>query len=81
MKEIFLYATATARILTAQNWKGEGVPSKTGWQNKLVEFAEMAQMTNRLRGNVNQDFVQKWDMFKNYLTKYNSGVVSITAFE
>lgn len=69
VKEIFLYATAAARMLTAMNWKGEKVPTKVDWQNKLLESAEMAQMTKRLRGNTKQSFIQKWDTFKKHLEK------------
>lgn len=48
----FHYATAVARIMYAQRWKDKNSPTKEDWQNKLIEYVELAMLTVKLR---NQD--------------------------
>ena len=80
-REVFLYATAAARILVAKGWKEQEVPRIIDWQVKVHEYAEMAQLTNSLRGKSKQQFSEKWDGYKKYVHKYCNNSLTMPAFE
>ena len=81
LKEVFLYAVAAARLVVAKGWKQQEAPNVVDWQIKLQELAEMALLTNSIRGNTKQRFIGKWESYKNYVLKYNKCFVSMPAFE
>ena len=64
---LFQYATAAARILLAQKWKQEELPTKEEWTVKLTEYAEMDKLTGRIREQRDQKFIKDWLKFTNYL--------------
>ena len=75
-----MYGTAAARILFAQKWKQEGIPSKDEWLLKMVEFAEMARLTARIREQEDNIFFEEWKCFSDYLKKHHGHVKSLAGF-
>ncbi|CAI5765507.1 Hypothetical predicted protein [Podarcis lilfordi] len=61
LKNIFMYATTAARVLVAQGWKTEETPNKESWQEKLMDYAELAKLTYKLRDKDNCDFKDEWE--------------------
>ena len=47
-----------ARILVAQKWKQDLLPTKEEWIMKLTEYAELDKMTGRLREQRDQKFIR-----------------------
>ncbi|CAI5783250.1 Hypothetical predicted protein [Podarcis lilfordi] len=66
---LFMYATTAARILIAQNWKTGEIPSKQQWQGKLMNYAELAKLVDKLCEKDNSDFGKEWEPFTTYLQK------------
>lgn len=66
-KNLFLYATTAARIMLAQNWKMEVIPTISDWQVKMINYAELAKITGRLRDQDEQKFHDNWNKYLTYI--------------
>uniref|UniRef100_A0A670KC70 Reverse transcriptase domain-containing protein n=1 Tax=Podarcis muralis TaxID=64176 RepID=A0A670KC70_PODMU len=64
---LFQYATAAARILLAQNWKKPNIPTIRDWQTKLIEYIDLAIMTQKIRHQKNTKFINEWNKFFSYM--------------
>lgn len=80
-KGIFLYATAAARVLIAAKWKSNEIPSIQDWIQKLTEYAELDGLSEKIKNKSKQEFVSKWEVFKEYLKNKYSSLNSVAAFE
>lgn len=45
-------------------------PTKEEWQIQLLEYAVLANLTNRIRNQQDGVFKKKWEMFTEYLKNY-----------
>uniref|UniRef100_A0A670IZE6 Reverse transcriptase domain-containing protein n=1 Tax=Podarcis muralis TaxID=64176 RepID=A0A670IZE6_PODMU len=77
----FQYATSAARILIAQNWKSENLPTIEEWRAKLLDYAEMDKMTGKIRYSKDQRFIEEWENFTNYLEKLSEGQITLVGFK
>lgn len=68
------------RILISQCWKEEKKTLKKDWQMKLMEYAEMAKSTGRLRNQDNNKFKNEWEIFVAYISKHCIQVDTSTGF-
>uniref|UniRef100_A0A670K2B4 Reverse transcriptase domain-containing protein n=1 Tax=Podarcis muralis TaxID=64176 RepID=A0A670K2B4_PODMU len=66
-KKIFLYATTAARIMLAQNWKIELIPTIRDWQVKMINYAELDRLTGRIRDQDDQKVKKNWNKFWKYI--------------
>lgn len=80
-QKIFLYATGAARILIAKNWKKETVPTKKEWQDKLLEYIELARLTEAIRDHTRQEFQKAWGKCREYFTKQCPKIHTWTCFD
>lgn len=46
---LFMYGTTVAWMVYSQKWKEDIAPTVEDWQTKLMEYAEMTNLTNRFR--------------------------------
>uniref|UniRef100_A0A670JT87 Reverse transcriptase domain-containing protein n=1 Tax=Podarcis muralis TaxID=64176 RepID=A0A670JT87_PODMU len=69
-RTLFMYATATARILIAKHWKTQDLPTLEEWQMQVIDYMELAEMTGRIRDLGEETVEEDWKKFKDYLQKY-----------
>uniref|UniRef100_A0A670ICM2 Reverse transcriptase domain-containing protein n=1 Tax=Podarcis muralis TaxID=64176 RepID=A0A670ICM2_PODMU len=65
--KLFQYAVTAARIVLAQKWKQEEVPTVEEWRAKLIEYAELDKLTGKIRYTKDQKFIKDWEKFVCYL--------------
>lgn len=63
---LFLYVTAAARLEYARSWKRKEIPAKEQWLQKLIEFAELANLTAKIK--------MGWESFGKYFKKYDAKI-------
>ena len=78
---VFMYATTAARTIYAQKWKQEEVPTKEEWLMKMMDYAEMARLTVKLREQEEKKFFEDWKCFVEYLKKHHSYIISHVGFQ
>uniref|UniRef100_A0A670JZL5 Reverse transcriptase domain-containing protein n=1 Tax=Podarcis muralis TaxID=64176 RepID=A0A670JZL5_PODMU len=64
---LFQYAAVSARILLAQSWKSANIPTISEWQTKLIEYMDIAMMTQKIRQQKNTKFINDWNKFLSYM--------------
>uniref|UniRef100_A0A670JGC5 Reverse transcriptase domain-containing protein n=1 Tax=Podarcis muralis TaxID=64176 RepID=A0A670JGC5_PODMU len=79
--KLFQYATTAARVLLAQNWKSEGLPTIEEWRAKLLDYAEMDKMTGKIRYSKDQRFIKDWESFTKYLENLSDGQITLVGFK
>uniref|UniRef100_A0A8D0KLK4 Reverse transcriptase domain-containing protein n=1 Tax=Salvator merianae TaxID=96440 RepID=A0A8D0KLK4_SALMN len=69
-----------ARIVYAQKWKGEILPTVDDWLVKMMELAKMDKLTNLLRIKTVDRFYRNWKPFIDFLQEMDNGL-AIAGFE
>ncbi|XP_053233015.1 small integral membrane protein 3 isoform X2 [Podarcis raffonei] len=70
LKSSIRNSLTAARILLAQKWKQEELPTLEEWRMKLMDYAELDKLTGRIRDRRDQRFTEDWTKFTEYLEKY-----------
>lgn len=78
---LFLYETTTARMLYVQRWCENAVPAKEEEHMKLMEYAELANLTNKIREEEETIFKEDWKPFVDYLKNYCKSVKTLVSLE
>lgn len=66
VKNVFLYATAAARLVYVKYWKEKISPTKEQWLHKLTEFASIVA---KIRNWDEKKTRNEWDCLEEYLKK------------
>uniref|UniRef100_A0A8D0C1K1 Uncharacterized protein n=1 Tax=Salvator merianae TaxID=96440 RepID=A0A8D0C1K1_SALMN len=64
-----------ARIVYAQKWNGDKIPTVGDWLVKIMELAEMDKLTNLLRNKTVDRFYRNWKPFIDFLQELDNGLV------
>uniref|UniRef100_A0A670IBL2 Reverse transcriptase domain-containing protein n=1 Tax=Podarcis muralis TaxID=64176 RepID=A0A670IBL2_PODMU len=65
--KLFQYAVTAARILLAQKWKQEEIPTIEEWRSKLLDYVELDKLTGKIRYAKDQKFTKDWEKLVDYL--------------
>lgn len=61
--------------MLAQSWKMELIPTINDWQIKMINYAELARITGRLRDQDDQKFHENWNKYLTYIRdKYRTSM-------
>ena len=64
---LMLYMITAARILYAQYWKKEHIPTIEEWMFKLLKLAQMAKLTILMKDKNISRFKELWQPLLDYL--------------
>lgn len=73
-----MYGTTAAQMVYAQSWREETRPTKEEWQTELIEYIEMARLTNGKRDQDKKLFEEVWKCFMEYLETYCRHIKKLT---
>uniref|UniRef100_A0A670I0D7 Uncharacterized protein n=1 Tax=Podarcis muralis TaxID=64176 RepID=A0A670I0D7_PODMU len=63
-----LVCSAESWAIYSKRWKEETIPTREEWKTKLMDYAEMANLTGKLRNQEVKNLKKKeWDKFIIYL--------------
>jgi len=79
-RRIMQYMVTAARLIYAQNWKTQKIPTIQDWLIKLMDMAESDKLTCLLKENSNLYFLREWKPLTDYLQKAG-GAKLIWGFE
>lgn len=64
-----MYMVIVTRLLYANDWKGNEIPTVEDWMIKLIELTEMAKLTSLVRGKTIRTFLTDWKPYMEFLLK------------
>uniref|UniRef100_A0A670JJJ0 Reverse transcriptase domain-containing protein n=1 Tax=Podarcis muralis TaxID=64176 RepID=A0A670JJJ0_PODMU len=80
-QKLFQYAVTAARIVLAQKWKLEEIPTVEEWRTKLTEYAELDRLTGKIRYTKDQKFIKDWEKFVCYLESNYGVKITLAGFK
>lgn len=80
-KNLFLYATTAARNMLAQNWKTDIIPNIMDWQVKMMDYAELARLSGKLRDQDEQKFQENWSKYLMYIRNNCKSLKTLVGLE
>uniref|UniRef100_A0A670IED3 Reverse transcriptase domain-containing protein n=1 Tax=Podarcis muralis TaxID=64176 RepID=A0A670IED3_PODMU len=75
------YAVTAARIILAQKWKKQEVPTTEEWRSKLLDYAELDRLTGKIRYKRDQEFLKDWGKYVEYLECISEGKTTLKGFK
>lgn len=64
-----MYMVIVARLLYANSWKGNKIPTVEDWMIKQTELTEMAKLTSLVREKTIRAFLADWKPYMDFLLK------------
>ena len=69
-----------ARLLYAQKWKNETIPTANEWIMKMMELAEMAKLTTIIKEGSVIKFMSDWKLFIEFLQETEKNDIYVCGF-
>ena len=77
---LFLYMITAARLLYAQKWKNEIIPTVNEWIIKMMELAEMATLTTIIKEGSATKFIVDWKHFVEFVQEIEKNDIYVSGF-
>uniref|UniRef100_A0A2D4LG50 Uncharacterized protein n=1 Tax=Micrurus spixii TaxID=129469 RepID=A0A2D4LG50_9SAUR len=68
-KYLIIHVVTAAKIVFAQNWKNEKIPTEEDIIRKVLECAEMTRLTLAIKQKEQTGYYQIWECFYQWLEK------------
>uniref|UniRef100_A0A670HNW0 Reverse transcriptase domain-containing protein n=1 Tax=Podarcis muralis TaxID=64176 RepID=A0A670HNW0_PODMU len=80
-RKFVYYAVTAARVILAQKWKQQEIPTVDEWRTKVLDYAEMDKLTGKIRYIRDQKYIKEWGKFVDYLEYISEGQITLTGFK
>uniref|UniRef100_A0A670J1I6 Reverse transcriptase domain-containing protein n=1 Tax=Podarcis muralis TaxID=64176 RepID=A0A670J1I6_PODMU len=76
-RKFVYYAVTAARVILAQKWKQQEIPTVDEWRTKVLDYAESDKLTGKIRYLRDQKFIKEWGKFVDYLEHISEGQITL----